>query len=50
MLRVVSALLAFVSFFAGAPLLVMIAEAVVIVATVAAPVLLRRRSAVTVPA
>jgi len=49
-LRVVSALLAFVSFFAGAPAWVMIAEAVVIVSTVVALVLLRRRPAVTVPA
>ena len=50
LLRVVSALLAFVSFFAGAPAWVMIAEAVVIVSTVVALVLLRRRPAVTVPA
>src|SRR3954454_3668923 len=49
-LRVVSTLLAFVSFFAGAPVLVMIAEAIVIVSTVAALVLLRRRPALTVPA
>jgi hypothetical protein len=49
-LRVVSALLAFVSFFAGAPVLVMIAEAIVIVSTVAALVLLRRRPTLTVPA
>jgi hypothetical protein len=42
---VVSALLAFVSFFAGAPVLVRTAEAVVIVATVVALVLLRRRPA-----
>jgi hypothetical protein len=46
----VSALLAFVSFFAGAPVLVMIAEAIVIVSTVAALVLLRRRPTLTVPA
>jgi hypothetical protein len=49
-LRVVSALLAVVSFFAGAPVWVMISEAVVIVSTVVALVLLRRRPAVTVPA
>ena len=49
-LRVVSALLAFVSFFAGAPAWVMIAEAVVIVSTVAALVLLRRRPALTATA
>jgi hypothetical protein len=44
-LRVISALLAFVSFFAGAPVLVMTAEVVVIVATVVALVLLRRQPA-----
>jgi len=49
-LRVVSALLAFVSFFASAPLWVMLCEAVVIVSTVVALVLLRRRPAITVPA
>jgi hypothetical protein len=49
-LRVASALLAFVSFFAGAPVWVMISEAIVIVSTVAALVLLRRRPALTVPA
>jgi hypothetical protein len=49
-LRVVSVLLAFVSFFAGAPVLVMIAEAVVILSTAAALVLLRRRPALTMPA
>ena len=48
--RLVSALLAIVSFFAGAPLWVMIAEAVVIVSTVAALVLLRRRPALTAAA
>ena len=49
-LRVVSTLLAIVSFFAGAPVWVMVAEAVVIASTVAALVLLRRRPALTVPA
>jgi hypothetical protein len=48
--RVVSALLAVASFFAGAPVWVMIAETVVIVSTVAALVLLRRRPALTAPA
>ena len=49
-LRVISALLALVSFFAGAPLWVMIGEAIVLVSTVVALVLLRRRPALTVPA
>ena len=49
-LRVVSALLAFVSFFAGAPVWVQIAEAALIVATVAALVLLRRRPTMAVSA
>jgi hypothetical protein len=49
-LRSISGLLAFVSFFAGAPVLVMAGEGVVIVSTVAALVLMRRRPAVTVPA
>jgi len=49
-LRLVSVLLAIVSFFAGAPVWVMIAEAVVIGSTVVALVLLRRRPALTVPA
>jgi hypothetical protein len=49
-LRSISALLAFVSFFAGAPVWVMTCEAIVIVSTVVALVLLRRRPAVTVPA
>jgi len=48
--RLISALLAVVSFFVGAPLWVMIAEAVVIVSTVAALVLLRRRPALTATA
>ena len=50
LLRSISALLAFVSFFAGAPIWVMVCEAVVIVSTAAALLLLRRRPAVTVPA
>lgn len=49
-LRSISALLAFVSFFASAPVWVMVCEAIVIVSTVTALVLLRRRPAVTVPA
>ena len=49
-LRSISGLLAFVSFFAGAPVWVMACEAIVIVSTVVALVLLRRRSPVTVPA
>jgi hypothetical protein len=49
-LRSISGLLAFVSFFAGAPVLVMAGEAIVIVSTVAALALIRRRPAVTVPA
>jgi hypothetical protein len=49
-LRSMSGLLAFVSFFAGAPIWVIVCEAVVIVSTAAALVLLRRRPAVTVPA
>jgi hypothetical protein len=49
-MRVISALLALVSFFAGAPVWVMIAEAVVIVSTVAALVILRRRTALAIPA
>ena len=49
-LRLVSALLAVVSFFAGAPVWVMIAEAGVIGSTVAALVLLRRRPALTATA
>jgi len=49
-LRSISALLAFVSFFASAPIWVMTCEAIVIVSTVAALVLLRRRPAITVPA
>jgi hypothetical protein len=48
-LRSLSALLAFVSFFAGAPVWVQVCEAVIIVSTVVALVLLRR-SAVVVPA
>lgn len=43
--RVISALLAFVSFFAGAPSWVMVAEAIVIVSTVVALVILWRRPA-----
>ena len=49
-LRSISGLLAFVSFFAGAPVWVMAGEGIVIVATVVALVLMRRRPAVTVPA
>jgi hypothetical protein len=49
-LRSISGLLAFVSFFAGAPAWVMACEGIVIVSTVAALVLMRRRPAVTVPA
>ncbi len=49
-LRGISGLLAFVSFFAGAPAWVMACEGIVIVSTVAALVLLRRQPAVTVPA
>jgi hypothetical protein len=46
--RCVSGLLAFAAFFAGAPAWIKTCEAVVIVATVAALVLLRRRSVVTI--
>ena len=49
-LRVISALLAFVSFFAGAPAWIKACEAVVIVATIAALILLRRQASRTVPA
>ena len=49
-LRSISGLLAFVSFFAGAPVWVMAGEGIVIVSTVVALVLMRRRPAVTVPA
>ena len=49
-LRSISGLLAFVSFFAGAPVWVMAGEGIVIVSTVLALVLMRRRPAVTVPA
>lgn len=49
-LRSISGLLAFVSFFAGAPVWVMAGEGVVIVSTVLALVLMRRRPAVTMPA
>ena len=49
-LRVISALLALVSFFAGAPLWVMVGEAVVIVSTIVALVFLWRRPTSTVPA
>ncbi len=49
-LRGISGLLAFVSFFAGAPAWVMACEGIVIVSTVAALVLLRRQPAVTVQA
>jgi hypothetical protein len=49
-LRVVSALLAFVSFFAGAPILIKAGETVVIVATIAALTLMRRRSSAAVTA
>lgn len=49
-LRIVSALLAFVSFFAGAPVWIQICEAVVIVSTVVALVLMRRRTAVAAAA
>jgi hypothetical protein len=49
-LRSISALLAVVSFFAGAPIWVMTCEAVVIVSTAVALVLMRRRPVVTVPA
>jgi hypothetical protein len=49
-LRSISGLLAFVSFFGGAPAWVMACEGIVIVSTVAAFVLLRRRPSVTVPA
>jgi hypothetical protein len=48
--RCVSALMAFIAFFAGAPVWVMIGEAIVIVATIAALALLRRRPAATVTA
>jgi hypothetical protein len=46
--RCISGLLAFAAFFASAPVWIMTAEAVVIVATIAALALLRRRPAVTV--
>lgn len=49
-LRSISGLLAFVSFFASAPVWVMVCEGIVIVSTVVALVLMRRRPAVTVPA
>jgi hypothetical protein len=49
-IRSVSGLLAFISFFAGAPVWVMTGEGTVIVSTVAAFTLLRRRPAVTVRA
>jgi hypothetical protein len=49
-LRSISGLLAFVSFFASAPVWVMAGEGTVIVSTAAALVLIRRRPAVTVPA
>ncbi|HEY2795626.1 MAG TPA: hypothetical protein VGJ28_24910 [Micromonosporaceae bacterium] len=49
-LRCISGVLAFVSFFASAPAWIMAAEAVVIVVTVVALVLMRRRSVLTVPA
>jgi hypothetical protein len=49
-LRSISGLLAFVSFFGGAPVWVMACEGTVIVSTVVALVLMRRRPAVTVPA
>jgi len=48
--RIVSALLALVSFFAAAPVWIQICEAVVIVSTVLALVLMRRRTTVSVPA
>jgi hypothetical protein len=48
--RSISGLLAFVSFFASAPAWVMAGEAIVIVSTVTALVLMRRRAEVTVPA
>jgi hypothetical protein len=49
-LRAISVLLAFAAFFAGAPVWVMVCEAVVIVSTVVALVLMRRRPAVMQPA
>jgi hypothetical protein len=49
-LRGISGLLAFAAFFAGAPAWIMICEAVVIVSTAAALILMRRRPAVTSPA
>lgn len=49
-LRGISGLLALVSFIADAPAWVMACEAVVIVSTLAALVLMRRQPAVTVPA
>ena len=49
-LRSISGLLAFVSFFASAPVWVMACEGIVIVSTVVALALMRRRPAVTVPA
>jgi hypothetical protein len=49
-LRSISALLAFVSFFADAPVWVMAGEGIVIVSTAVALVLMRRETAVTVRA
>ena len=49
-LRSTSGLLAVVSFFAGAPVWVMVGEGIVIASTVVALVLMRRRPAVTMPA